>query len=133
MSPIIALAAFGLLTMLLITLEIVYIYITQGFAFGFSSNRPERERTTFGGRVERVYKNQVEASAYVVPILGAAAFLGLASPAVQMASLLIVIGRALFAVLYLTGLPFLRILGFTMASLSSFYLAIIILLDAATT
>lgn len=123
MTPTAALIAFGLLTMMLITIEIIYAYSTQGFAYGFSSNRPDVTRTAFGKRVERVYKNQVEAAAYIVPVLAGAAILGLSGTGVAIASLLIILGRVAFAVLYFTGLPFLRVLGFSTTSLSTFYLA----------
>ena len=36
MSPLIALACFGVITLSLISIEIMYTYATQGFGFGFS-------------------------------------------------------------------------------------------------
>ena len=63
-----ALVWFGVITFTVIAVEIFYTYATQGFGFGFSSNRPVPEKSALGLRIERVYRNQVEASAYVVPI-----------------------------------------------------------------
>lgn len=117
-----ALIWFGVITFVVIAVEIFYTYGTQGFGFGFSSNRPVVEKSALGIRVERVYRNQVEASAYVVPILGGAALMGLNTPGVQIAALLVVLGRAAFCVLYYTGIPFLRIIGFGTVSLSLLYI-----------
>ena len=117
-----ALIWFGALTFVVIAVEIFYTYGTQGFGFGFSSNRPMVEKTPLGIRIERTYRNQVEASAYVVPILAGAALMGVDGPGVQLAALLVVIGRAAFCVLYYTGIPFLRIIGFGTVSLSLLYI-----------
>ncbi|MEM7711385.1 MAG: hypothetical protein AAF264_11690, partial [Pseudomonadota bacterium] len=66
-----ALVLFALVTMTAITIEIMYAYATQGFGYGFSSNRPVVERTPLGLRIERAYRNQVESAAYIVPVLAA--------------------------------------------------------------
>lgn len=117
-----ALIWFGVITFVVIGVEIMYTYATQGFGFGFSSNRPVVDKSGLALRIERTYRNQVEASAYVVPILGGAALMGLSSPGVQMAALLVVLGRAAFCLLYYTGIPFIRILGFLTVSLSLLYI-----------
>lgn len=118
-----ALIWFGVITFVVIAVEIMYTYATQGFGFGFSSNRPtDVQKSALGLRIERVYRNQVEASAYVVPILGGAALMGLASPGVQTAALLVVLGRAAFCVLYYTGIPFIRVLAFVTVSMSLLFI-----------
>ncbi|MBD3665716.1 MAPEG family protein [Sulfitobacter aestuariivivens] len=118
-----ALVWFGVITFIVIGVEIMYTYATRGFGFGFSSNRPASvEKSPLGLRIERVYRNQVEASAYVVPILGGAALMGLATPAAQTAALLVVLGRAAFCVLYYTGIPFIRVLAFLTVSLSLLFI-----------
>lgn len=119
-----ALVLFALTTMTAITVEIMYAYATQGFGYGFSSNRPIIERTPLGLRIERAYRNQVESAAYIVPILAAGVASGLQGPGVTIAATAIVAGRAAFVLLYYTGIPFVRILGFTAGSLGSLYLAL---------
>jgi len=123
MTPTTALIAFALITMAAITVEILYTYATQGVGFGFSSNRPHVDKTPLGLRIERAYRNQIEAAAYIVPILAAAALIGLNTPAAQTSAFIIIAGRAAFVLLYYTGIPFVRILGFSAASLGSVYLA----------
>lgn len=123
MTPIAALIAFAFVTMIALMIEIVFTYATQGFGFGFSSNRPTVERGALALRIQRAYQNQVEAAAYIVPLLAAAAITGLDDPGVALASLLIAGGRAWFVLFYYTGLPFVRILGFSTGSLGSLYLA----------
>ena len=127
MTPVTALVVFALITMAAITVEILYTYATQGIGFGFSSNRPEVNKTPLGLRIQRAYQNQAESAAYIVPILAASVFVGLDSPASQIAAAVIVFGRAAFILLYYTGIPFIRILGFVGGSFGSLYLAILVL------
>lgn len=123
MSFITALALFGLLTLVLVGLEIMFTYATQGFAFGFSANRSVVERSPLGLRMQRTYQNHVESAAYGVPVLAAGAFAGLQGTGVEIAALLFVAGRAAFAVLYLTGIPFIRVPAFVAGTLSTLYIA----------
>lgn len=123
MSLITALTLFGLLTLVLVGLEIMFTYATQGFAFGFSANRGPVGRSLLGLRLQRTYQNHVESAAYGVPVLAAGAFSGLQGTGVEIAALLFVIGRAAFAVLYLTGIPFIRVPAFVAGTLSTLYIA----------
>lgn len=123
-----AIAIYALITLILLGNEIMFTYATQGFAFGFSSNRPAIEKSPLGLRIERTYRNQAESAAYILPALVLGALSGLQTPGLQTAALVIVLGRALFAVLYYTGLPLARVLGFVMGSFGSLYVIIAILL-----
>ncbi|NJK89264.1 MAG: MAPEG family protein [Myxococcales bacterium] len=113
--------------MTIVTFEIVYTYVVRGFGFGFSSNRPQIAHSRFEARMKRVLQNQTENAAYVVPVLAAVHFAGLSGVGVDTASLLIVVGRAAYAVLYYSGVSFIRIPAFSTASLSTLYLAILVL------
>ncbi|PCJ10662.1 MAG: hypothetical protein COB16_01355 [Rhodobacteraceae bacterium] len=123
MSVITALVLFGLLTLILLGTEIMFTYATQGVAYGFSANRGPVERSPLGLRIQRAYQNQVESAAYGVPILAAAAIAGLQGPGVEIAALSFVIGRVAFAVLYYTGITFVRVPAFLMGTLSTLYIA----------
>ncbi|WP_298434726.1 MAPEG family protein [uncultured Jannaschia sp.] len=127
MTATTALILYALISMTALTVEIVYAYASQGFGYGFSSNRPAITRTPFGLRLERAWRNQVESAAYVLPVLAAAAASGATGPGVSTALAVVVAGRAWFVLLYYTGLPFARILGFSAASLGSLYLAVTML------
>ncbi|MEM8750735.1 MAG: MAPEG family protein [Pseudomonadota bacterium] len=123
-----ALICFGLITLVMLFIEIMTTYATQGFAFGFSSNRKVVDH--YGPvalRVRRAYQNQIESAAYGLPVLAAAAVTGLQSPGAQTAALLFVVGRAAFAVLYYSGIPFIRIPAFAMGTLSTLYIAYVML------
>ncbi len=126
-----ALIGFALVTMTALIIEIAYAYISQGFGYGFSSNRPMVERGAVGLRIQRAYQNQIESAGYIVPVLTGAAFLGVTGEGPALAAAIIVFGRAAFVLLYYTGIPFIRILGFTCGSLGSLYLGIQCLLAVA--
>ena len=119
-----ALVLFGLITLVMLTIELTFTYATQGFGYGFSSNRSSNiERSQLGLRIQRAYQNQIESAAYGVPVLAAAAFLGLQSGAAETAALLFIIGRVAFAPLYYSGVPFLRVPAFGLGTLSILYIA----------
>ena len=117
-----ALVALGALTFVTLGNEIFFTYATQGLGYGFASNRPAVSFSPLAKRVARVYANQVEASSYMVPILAAAAFVGLASPVAETAALVLVAGRVWFVVFYYIGLPFVRIIGFLGGSVGTLIL-----------
>lgn len=127
MSLLSALAWFGLITVVLVATEIMYTYATQGFGFGFSSNRPQVELSAFGIRMKRTLQNHVESAAYIVPALAAAQLAGLRGDHIELAALLIVCGRAAYAALYYSGLPFIRVPAFMLGTLGSLYLFAIVL------
>lgn len=123
MSLIAALILFGLLTLFLLGNEIFYTYATQGFGYGFSANRGPVERSALALRIQRTYQNQIESAAYIVPVLAAGAISGLQGAGVELAALLIVVGRTAFALLYYSGIPFIRVPAFLMGTLSTLYIA----------
>lgn len=123
-----ALVLFGLLTMIMLTIEIATTYITQGFGYGFSANRSTTtEPTALALRIKRAYQNQIESAAYGVPVLAAAAITGLESGSAAMAAHLFIIGRAAFAVLYYSGVPFIRVPAFGLSTMSTLYIAYVLL------
>lgn len=129
MSFDLALVGFALLTMSIVTFDIVFTYVRRGFGFGFSSNRPQVEYSKFELRMKRILQNQTESAAYIVPTLVGAHLAGLSGAYVELAALLIIAGRAAYALLYYTGIPFIRIPAFSLASLSTLYLAVSVVLQ----
>ena len=124
MSFTTALVLFAVITLFMLSLEIAFTYATQGFGYGFSSNRgPQTEHSPMALRIKRAYQNQIESAAYGVPILAAAAITGLQSNGAEIAALLFIVGRATFALLYYTGIPFIRVPAFALGSLSTLYIA----------
>jgi uncharacterized MAPEG superfamily protein len=87
----------------------VVAYATQGFSYGFSANRRSIERSPLALRIQRAYQNQIESAANGVPVLAAAAISGLQGSGVETAALLFVVGRTAFAVLYYSGVTFIRV------------------------
>ncbi len=128
MIPVTALTYFGLITCATIAIEIFYTDGTRGIAFGFSSQCPVVAKDGLALRVERVYRNQVESAAYVVPALGAAALAGMTASTICW---VIILGRAGFSLAYYTGIPFLRVPFFTMGSFGSLILIYQVLTQGA--
>lgn len=131
MTPIAALCAYAVISIAMIGFQIMYTYATQGFGFGFSANRPAVPLSAFGVRVGRAVQNQTESAAYIVPVLVAAQFLSLTDSTTSTLLLLIVLGRAAFAILYYTGIPFVRVPAFVCGTMPSLYLAVVMLMTAA--
>ncbi len=127
-----ALVLFGILTIILLFIEINFTYLTKGFGYGFSSNRdPDTDYSPLAIRIKRTYQNQVESAAYAVPVLAAAAISGLENSGAELAAHLFIIGRVLFGALYYTGIPFVRVPAFGLGVLSIAYIAYILLTTGA--
>ncbi|MFY0681101.1 MAG: MAPEG family protein [Thalassovita sp.] len=127
MTLVMALISLTVLTMTLLAVELMFTYATLGFGYGFSANRAPVERSKLAKRIQNTYQNQVEANAYAVPVLAAAALVGVHSPQAQTAALIFVLGRVAFAGLYYTGIPFVRIPAFLVANLALAYIVYAVL------
>ncbi|MFT4717471.1 MAG: putative MAPEG superfamily protein [Paracoccaceae bacterium] len=123
-----ALYCIGLMTFVMLFVEVNFMYATQGFAYGWSANRDKASAkfSPLAQRIKNAYGNQVESAAYSVPVFAAAAILGLEHSGAETAALIYVIGRALFGILYYTGIPYARLIGFGMGSLSMIYILFVL-------
>jgi uncharacterized MAPEG superfamily protein len=130
MTPTTALAAFALTSIAMIGFEIMYTYVTQGFGFGFSANRPNVTFSPFGIRMKRALQNQTESAMYIVPLIVAVHLLALTGSGIDFALTLIVFGRMAFVVLYYTGITFIRVPAFVCGTIPSIYLAVTVLMSS---
>ena len=122
-----ALFSIGLITFVLLFVEINFTYATQGFKYGWSSNRGAKaEFSPLALRIRNAYNNQVESAAYSVPVFATAALTGLESSGAETAALIYVIGRAIYGPLYYLGNAGLRLVGFGMGSLSMIYILFVL-------
>jgi len=118
-----ALFSIGLITFVLLFVEINFMYATQGFKYGWSSNRgSEATFSPLAKRIKNAYSNQVESAAYSVPVFATAALVGLEHSGAETATLIYIIGRAIYGPLYYLGVANLRLVGFGMGSLSMIYI-----------
>lgn len=124
-----ALLSLGVISFVMLAVEVNFTYATQGLSFGWSANRPEVTLSPLAQRIKNAYGNQVESISYTVPVLAAAALMGLEHSGAQTAALILVLGRAIYGPLYYTGIPYARLLGFGMGSLSTLYIAVIIFMN----
>jgi len=91
-----ALFCIGLITFVMLLVEVNFTYATQGLAFGWSSNRPANaEFSPLALRIRTAYNNQVQSTGYSVPVFATAALNGLESSGAKTAALIYVIGRAI--------------------------------------
>ena len=122
-----ALFFIGLITIVLLMIEVNFTYATQGFGYGWSSNRPaDAQFSPLAKRISNSYRNQVESTAYSVPVLASAAFLGLEHNGAETAAMLFVLGRAAYAPLYIWGKFNLRLVGFGVSTLSMLYILFVL-------
>lgn len=124
-----ALVSIGIITFVMLVIEVNYTYATQGTAFGWSNNRPEVSLSPLAQRIKNAYSNQVESTAYTVPVLAAAALTGLDHSGAEFAAMTLVIGRAIYGPLYYAGIPYARLVGFGMGTISTGYLIVILALN----
>lgn len=124
MEIVTGLVVLGVLTIALVGMDIMYTYYRKGFLFGFSSNREVYQPDPFGLRIKRTLQNQVEANAYIVPVLAAAAFVGGDQPWLGAATAVVVYGRLAYAVLYYSGISFIRVPAFVMGTVGTLYVAL---------
>ncbi len=119
MSFLTILLLVALLTIAVVFVEVMYTYAFYGFGYGWSSNRVEpKPRGRFGLRIQRTLQNQVEATAYSVPVLTVAAISGLDSGLALTAGVVHIIARAVFVALYFAGVPFFRALAWVVGWMS---------------
>ena len=127
MNLTIALALYGVITLAVIYIDIINTYLTKGFGYGFSSNRPVEQKAGWSLRVERVTRNQGESAAYIVPALVLGIFLDLQGSWAASAAYLIVLGRLGFIITYYAGIPFIRALFFAASFIGAAILLVLAL------
>lgn len=124
MEYVTAIYALGAISFVLLLIEVNYTYASQGTDFGWSANRPEVTLSPLGQRIKNAYGNQVESIAYTLPVLAAAALSDAEIVGGTTAALIMVIGRAIYGPLYISGIPYARLVGFGMGTLSAAYLLV---------
>lgn len=83
--------------------------LNQGGRYGLGSrDEPPSNFTKLQGRVERTVRNHLEAMALFVPLVLIIAVESLSSPITQKGAVLFVAARAVFALLYALGIPYIR-------------------------
>ena len=124
-----AILCIGLISIIMLVVEVNFTYAAQGTAYGWSANRPTVEISPLGQRIKNAYANQVESISYTLPALAAAAITDLQHAGAHTAALIIVLGRAIFGPLYYSGIPYGRLVGFGMGTIGSIYLYIVLLMS----
>ena len=124
-----AILCIGLISIIMLVIEVNYTYASQGTAYGWSANRPSVEISPLGQRIKNAYSNQVESISYTLPALAGGAIMDIDHADAHTAALIIVLGRAIFGPLYYSGVPYGRLVGFGMGTVGSIYRYIILLMS----
>ena len=101
-----AILCIGLISIIMLVIEVNYTYASQGTAHGWSVNRPSVEISPLGQRIKNAYSNQVESISYTLPALAGGAIMDIYHAGAHTAALIIVLGRAIFGPLYYSGVPY---------------------------
>jgi len=82
--------------------------VNQGFGWGLGSRDEAREKTALQARTARTVANHIEGMLVFVPLALVAAMTGISSTLTIWGAGLYLLGRVLFAPMYLLGVPYLR-------------------------
>ena len=100
-------AAAGILFVLL-AFQGALVPVNQGFGWGLGSRDVAQEKSALQGRATRTIANHMESMALFVPLVLAAHLAGVSTPLTIWGAGVYVASRAIFAGVYLMGVPFLR-------------------------
>ncbi len=109
------LAVAGWLTIIYIILVMIQGGLVpgrQGFAWGLGSRDEPQEKTLLQGRADRTVNNHAQAMVMFLPLIFIATFIELSNDMTRIAAGLFLVGRILFAPLYLMGVAYWRSAAF---------------------
>lgn len=100
-----ALVALGIILFVSILAQSLYLDLTSGFAYGFSSrDTPAQSHGVAGQRLDRNVRNQVEGIALFLPLAVVAAASDVSNSWTQWAAIIYVVSRAVYPFAYVFGL-----------------------------
>ena len=105
-------ALFGVAALMLILISIQggMTPIIQGLRWGLGPRDDPRDQSVFQGRMKRIIANHIEGVAMFAPLVVIAHLAGVSTPLTQAGAMLFLGGRALFALVYMMGVPVVRTL-----------------------
>ncbi|MCF6327322.1 MAG: MAPEG family protein [Devosiaceae bacterium] len=86
----------------------VHIFFTSGMWWGIGRRNTTRTVSDLGRRIERTLINNMEGLAIFVPLVLVVQLASISSPITQFAVQAYVILRIIFALLYITNIPYIR-------------------------
>lgn len=106
--------------------------INQGFAWGLGARDEPREMTAFQGRMKRIVNNHVEGMVIFAVLVLIAHLAGISTTLTQIGAGLYLASRVLFALVYMSGLPVIRTVVWTVGTVGLFMIAFEILTAGVT-
>lgn len=103
-----SLFAVAVITLFLLFMQGYLVPATHGFKWGLGPRDEPRDPSVLQGRMSRVVANHLEGMAMFVPLILIVELAGLSSPLTAAGAVLFAAARALFALIYLAGVPVLR-------------------------
>jgi len=106
-TELLAVAANAALLLVLLLVQQVHHDVTKGVLWALR-NREDETRTALGGRIERTVRNHIESMVMFTATALALVAAGLGTDTTALAAMAFVGFRALYAVLYIAGAPYVR-------------------------
>lgn len=106
-TELFAVAANAALLLLIIVAQQLHHDVTRGVLWALR-NREDEERTALGARIERTVRNHIESMAMFTATALALVAAEATTDATSLAAVTFVAFRALYAVAYIVGIPYLR-------------------------
>jgi uncharacterized MAPEG superfamily protein len=121
-SELSILALYGLLVIVVIVIQVLLAIPQVGLPYLATPRDEKRELEGTAGRSLRCLNNSVVAMALFAPAILILAVQGAFSSSTLLAAQIFLVARALYVVLYLTGIPWLRTGIWTVGLLATLYL-----------
>jgi len=92
----------------LVIIQGALVPIYQGFGWDLASRDEPREPTVLQGRMKRIVANHIEGMVIFAALIVTAHLAGVSSGLTEAGSVIFLISRVLFALIYMIGLPVIR-------------------------
>jgi len=126
-SELSILALYGLLIVIVLLLEVLLAIPELGLPYLVSPRDESREATGTGGRTRRAALNCVYGMALFAPAVLILAVQNAFTATTLLAAQAFLIARVIYVVVYLTGIPWIRTLSWTVSLLATAWLYILAL------
>ena len=123
-------AAAALILFLVIGVQGALVPFNQGLGWGLGSRDEEKAKSNLQGRATRTVANHIESMALFIPLALIVVISDLSTELTVLGAGLYAIGRAVYAPLYLLGVPYLRTLAWALGVIGILILGYVVMTAA---